>query len=454
MIKFVSAALVCMIILITSDGCKKTDDGKDDDLTTIQYQQSSAIFPNPERGFMHNMIAVSEGQSLNPSTLAMLRDEGISLIQRMYYLEKFKDIPLSALELDLISNDMQLLRDAGLKCVLRFAYTDSINGTDAPLQIVKQHLDQLKPVIEQNQDVIAFVQAGLIGAWGEWHSSSNGLATVENEKEVINKWLSVLPSGIMVQVRTPRAKRDVVGTTLPLDASLAYSDDPRARIGHHNDCFLAGGTDYGTYENVEADKKYISQEALFVPTGGETCPPEGEFPGCTTAEAEMALLRWTYLNLDWYQPVLDLWRRSGCFDNFRRNLGYRLVLMTARLQESVKSGSDLQVEIKMINRGFAPIYNFKPASLILRNTITGQDYILDMQVDLRKCKPNGILTISESLPTTGIPEGNYHLYLKASDKSESLKDRKEYCIRFANDNTWIEDQGINDLLHRVTITSN
>jgi hypothetical protein len=25
--------------------------------------------------------------------------------------------------------------------------------------------------------------------------------TVENEKEVINKWLSVLPSGIMVQVR-------------------------------------------------------------------------------------------------------------------------------------------------------------------------------------------------------------------------------------------------------------
>jgi hypothetical protein len=44
-----------------------------------------------------------------------------------------------------------------------------------------------------------------------------------------------------------RAKRDVVGTTLPLDASLAYSDDPWARIGHHNDCFLAGGTDYGTY---------------------------------------------------------------------------------------------------------------------------------------------------------------------------------------------------------------
>jgi hypothetical protein len=55
----------------------------------------------------------------------MLRDEGISLIQRMYYLEKFKDIPLSALELDLISNDMQLLRDAGLKCVLRFAYNTS-----------------------------------------------------------------------------------------------------------------------------------------------------------------------------------------------------------------------------------------------------------------------------------------------------------------------------------------
>src|SRR5690606_1968382 len=139
----------------------------------------------------------------------------------------------------------------------------------------------LKAVFENNRDIIAFVQAGFIGAWGEWHSSSNGLATVENEKLVLNKLLSVLPPDIMVQVRTPSAKQQIFNTTSPLTAGLAYSGDNRARVGHHNDCFLTGGTDYGTYNNVEAEKQYISTEALYVPTGGETCPPTGGYdPTC------------------------------------------------------------------------------------------------------------------------------------------------------------------------------
>jgi hypothetical protein len=454
MTRHFSTVLFLLAVLTLSFGCKKPDDNGGGDMTTIQYQTSLEIFPNPERGFMHLLIAQSEGQPLNPYTLASLREEGVSIIQRLYYLENFKDKPMSDLELDLICNDMQLLRDAGLKCVLRFAYTDDMAGTDAPLDIVKQHLDQLKPVFEQNEDVIAFVQAGFIGAWGEWHSSSNGLATVANEKEVINKLLSVLPAGIMVQVRTPREKQDIVGSTLPLDATLAYTSDIKARIGHHNDCFLAGGTDYGTYTNVSVDKDYISKEALYVPTGGETCPPEDVFPDCSTAKTEMALLKWTYLNLDWYQPVLDAWRNSGCFEDFERYMGYRLVLQTAKFPKSVKTGSDLTLEIKLTNKGYAPVYNEKKSSLVLVNTTTNDQYKIDLQADIRKCKPNGVQTISESLSLSGIPAGTYHLYLKTADKNDDLAGRSEYCIRFANMNLWNEETGLNDLLHQLEVTSN
>ena len=35
--------------------------------------------------------------------------------------------------------------------------------------------DRLKPFLEENKDVIQVVQAGMIGAWGEWHSSFHGL---------------------------------------------------------------------------------------------------------------------------------------------------------------------------------------------------------------------------------------------------------------------------------------
>lgn len=453
MARHFSTALYLFLVVSISFGCKKPDD-EGSGTAIIQYQPTQEIIQNPERGFMHLLIARSEGPSLNPSALALLKNEGLSIVQRLYYLEDFKDKPLSALELELISNDMQLIRDAGLKCILRFAYTDEMSGTDAPLNIVKQHLDQLKPVFEQNEDVIAFVQAGFIGAWGEWHSSSNGLATVENEKEVINKLLSVLPAGIMVQVRTPHAKQEIVGTTLPVDGTLAYTSDIRARIGHHNDCFLAGGTDYGTYNNIAADKDYISKEALYVPTGGETCPPEGVFPDCVTAKTEMALLKWTYLNLDWYQPVLDAWRNSGCFEEFQRNMGYRLVLQTAKFPKSAKTGSDLTIEIKLTNKGYAPVYNEKKSSLVLVNTVTNEQYKLDMQADIRKCKPNGVQTISESLSLTGVPAGSYHLYFKVADKNENLAGRSEYCIRFANSNLWNSEKGLNDLQHQVEVTSN
>lgn len=452
-IKYLSAFIMLCIALSSASGCKKPGSNGDANITTIQYEPSNTIFSNPERGFVHMADVKSEGENLNPLWLANLKSENVSMMNRVFYFDKFKAQPLSDKELQLIRTDLQLMRDAGIKCVLRFAYTDDMAGTDAPLTIVKQHLDQLKPIFEENQDVIAFVQAGFIGAWGEWHSSSNGLATVENERTVLYKLLSVLPAEIMVQVRTPKAKQDIVGSTAPTDASIAYTADNKARIGHHNDCFLAGGTDYGTYTNIVADKNYISQDALYVPTGGETCPPEGDFPGCSTAQTEMKLLKWTYLNLDWYQPVLAAWRTSGCFDEFRRNLGYRLALMNAKLPKQVAVGQDYNVEITLTNRGYAPLYNYKITNLVFKNKTSGNSYQVKIPVDLRICKPNGMMTITESLKLNGIPQGDYDLYLSITDRSESLKNRIEYSVRLANTATWDETTGMNNLKHQVTITA-
>ena len=411
------------------------------------------LFPNPERGFIHNLIVYSEGEGLNPLTLASLKGQNVSMVLRMYYLEKFKDTPISEAELSLIQSDMQKLRDAGVKCVLRFAYTDNMDGADAPLSIITQHLDQLKPVFEENKDVIAFFQAGFIGAWGEWHSSSNGLATVENEKAVLFKILSVLPVEIMVQVRTPGAKQQIFNSTAPVTSTMAYTSDLAARVGHHNDCFLAGGTDYGTYSNIQADKNYISSEALYVPTGGETCPPEATSPGCSTATEEMKLLKWTYLNLDWYKPVIDLWRNSGCFDEFQRSLGYRLLLVSAKLPKQGVADQDYTVDISLTNRGFAPMYNSKITSLVFKNITSGTTYPFVLPVDLRACKPYGLLEITKSVKLTGIPQGDYDLYLSITDRTDKLKNRTEYSVRLANTTTWDDTSGMNNLKHQVNISA-
>lgn len=445
--------LILCLFLIISSGCRKQKNPDDHDLTEINYVESLEIFPNPERGFIHNSIVNSEGYALDPDYLTSLRAENVTMILRFYYLEKFKDKPISDAELLLIRSDMQKLRDAGVKCVLRFAYTDDMAGTDAPFSIIEQHLDQLKPIFESDKDVIAFVQAGLIGAWGEWHDSSNGLATTVNEKKVLEKLLSVIPPGIMVQVRTPGSKQQIFSTTAPVTSSIAYTSQNLARVGHHNDCFLAGGTDYGTYSNVQADKEYISKEALYVPTGGETCPPEGSLPGCSTSQAEMKLLRWTYLNLDWYQPVINAWKSSGCFNEFQRFMGYRLVLVNAKLPKQGIKDQDFEVEISLTNKGYAPLYNYKTTSLVFMNSSSGETYPFELTTDIRKCKPNGLLTISDTILLSGIPQGDYDLYLKISDRSENLKDRMEYSVRLANTDLWNNDKGFNNLLHKVTISA-
>ncbi|HRP57374.1 DUF4832 domain-containing protein [Agriterribacter sp.] len=442
-----------IVLLCCFLGCKRTEAGDDPGGDSIKYEISNAVFPNPERGFIKTMSVYAGGASLNADQLGILRNQNISMILRVYYLDAFKDRAISNAGLSLIQEDMDKIRNAGLKVILRFAYTDDMEGTDAPYAVIEQHLDQLKPVFEHNKDVIAFMQAGFIGAWGEWHSSSNGLATIENEKKVLTKILSVLPPEIMVQVRTPAVKQQIFGNTAPVTAAIAYSSDSRARVGHHNDCFLSGGTDYGTYNNIEAEKKYISDEALFVPTGGETCPPTGGYdPTCAEGRKEMKLLKWTYLNLDWYPATINAWKASGCFDEFQTYLGYRLALTDAKFPQEAAAGSSIPVSINITNKGYAPLYNKKNAFLILKSKATGEYYEKLLAADLRACKPAGTLAVNETVSIAGIPAGDYDLSLRIADQADNLKLRKEYSVRLANANVWTDDNnGMNNLNQQLTI---
>lgn len=446
------------IILITGiciNGCKKNSGGSTPaDDNSITYDVTETIYPNPERGFIHTYPVYTGGASLNLAQLKLLRGENITLILRVFYLDGFKTQAIDAAELTLIQNDLDKIREAGLKGILRFAYTDDLTGTDASLAIVEQHLDQLKPLFETNKDVIAFVQAGFIGAWGEWHTSSNGLATTDNQRKVLNKLLSVLPTEIMVQVRTPLYKQNIFNTTLPVGNDIAYTAEARARVGHHNDCFLSGGNEYGTYQNVTEEKQYVGNEALFVPVGGETCPPTGGYsPTCTEGQKEMKALKWTYLNLDWYQPTVNAWKTSGCFDEFQRNLGYRLALASAVIPKTATVNGSLSISFTINNKGYAPMYNKKNTTLVLKNKTSGQYYTIAMAIDLRKSKPLVNLEVQETLSLAGIPAGDYDLYLRIADPANSLKDRIEYSVRLANVNTWAEDNGgMNSLLRTIKIS--
>jgi len=349
------------------------------DISQVNYvPDSTTIFPNPERGFYkHTESVLGTGNALSKSVLESYRNnESITLILHVYYLSNFKTTSLSALALQEFDADMDILRNAGLKCILRFAYTSEESGKDAALTYVEQHLEQLAPYISKHADVICFMQAGFIGPWGEWHNSSNNLTTPTARAQILSKILENLPEDRMVQVRTPGFKQTFLDTTTPLTQNEAFKSTSLARIGYHNDCFMSSTDDYGTYGDVTLEKAYMNAECLYVPSGGETCPPSGIDPAdCTKAQSEMRYLRWTYLNEGYYKGVNDQWIVQGCMDNIKREMGYRFQLISGSYPSKLSPGEAFTARIIIRNLGYAPVYNKRNVELILKNNHTNVLYL-------------------------------------------------------------------------------
>ena len=70
----------------------------------------------------------------------------------------------------------------------------------------------------------------------------------------------------------------------------------------------------------------------------------------------MATYHWSYLNQDYYEGILNLWKNK-CMDEIKRRLGYRFVLTEGKFNDNIKVGGKLQLQLKIKNEGFAAPFN-------------------------------------------------------------------------------------------------
>ncbi len=438
--------------------------------TTVTYTPSSAVISNPERGFYKHSSA--HAGTYNPLDQAQITDfrlnNNITLLYRNFRLNDYINSPIAPEYLTNIENDFTKIRNAGLKCIIRFTYSDddNLDVLDATKTTILSHILQLKPLLMANSDIIAVMQAGFIGAWGEWYSTSQAdfggygynhtdltNINITNRKDIVTALLNALPTDRMIQVRYPAFKQEAYSTS-PLSSSQAFTQTEMARIGHHNDCFLATDTDYGTYENTAIEYPYLAQETKFVPMGGETCRLNSPRSDCSTALLEMAKFHWSFLNLDYYPDVIDGFQTNNCFPDIQKDLGYRFVLTTATFPQSIALGTTLPVTLKIKNQGFAAPFNKRNAYIILKNTTTNQIYPLRMASDPRTWLGPNEITITENLVLpVNLTVGNYKLYLSLPDIAPSLAARPEYAIRFANDAVWESYTGYNNLNYTLNVTN-
>ena len=308
--------------------------------STVNYQPSTEVISNPERGFFKFTETHSNAYTaLNTTTLTNYRiNQKISLIYRVFYLENFINSPISSAYLAQMQLDFDKVRAAGLKCIIRFAYSDNEDAMqrDASKAMMLTHIQQIAPLLQANEDVISVMQAGFIGLWGEWYYTSQAEfggwgynqtdltpANNNHRKDILNAILNALPASRMVQIRYPAFKQQMYSNTA-LSSTQGFSKTQVARIGHHNDCFLASATDYGTYENPTTQYPYLEQETKFVPMGGETCAVNLPRSGCATAVAELAKFHWSFMNIDYFPGVINGFESNNYFTDMEKKLGYRL----------------------------------------------------------------------------------------------------------------------------------
>lgn len=442
-------------------------------VSTVAYQASDAVVPNPERGFYHaadtHYYAADESGyvPLDVDVLRGYRAQGITLVYRGFYLERFVDgTPLTPEYLALVQADFDTARAAGVSLVPRFAYKEGGDFPydppygDAPVDVALADIHQLGPLLRENSDVITTLQAGFIGLWGEWYYSDYfsadpadpGTLTAAdwaNRRKVVAALLRELPKDRTIQVRTPAIKQNVLGvptgTKGALTAEEGYSESDKARIGHHNDCLLASPDDFGTFlsDPLSLDQDYLAQDSAYVPVGGETCavnPPRSELASAT---AEFAKYHYSFLNTDYNQDVLGSWGADGV-EQVAKHLGYRFVLVQSRVRSTGKFPG---VSVTMRNDGWSAPFNPRPARLVLSGQ--GGTWAVDPGVDTRALRPGATGTMAVGV--CGVPKGTYSLHLEMPSADASVAGNPDYSIQTANTGTWEEKTGRNDLGQTLTV---
>ena len=460
------------------------------------YTVSSADITNPERGFYEPTYAYIGAQSpstpytrlslnLNLAQFGGIASRKISVVQRLISLKNYTQVDLlPAAFLQNIGNDFADARALNVKLYLRFAYDFEGTIPTVPIARMVSHIDQLGPLLTENSELITHIDAGMLGAYGEWYAGfPEPPETQDLRTAVVNAWLAALPADRTIDVRTPRYKRAMFGNAA---LSSGFDGTPAARVGHHNDCFLKSVADSGTFAEQDfalrtEEKAYLAAENKFLPQSGETCGLFEVFPweicgpgenctnltSCPNAAISMQTQRWSLLNTRYFDPLVlppnGLWHQgSNCYADFKKQLGYRIELIRSNIPTTAQVGiCGWNASVTLRNRGFAAPFNPRGLKLVLAPA-SGAAIMVDLlqqnslTQDPRRWLPvadNAEITVSLGTQLPTVPPGAYALHLFLPDGHPDLAAIPQYAIQAANVGLWDAARGWNSLNRTVQVSA-
>lgn len=423
-------------------------------LNHISFTECDDIFPNPERGFYFTQSFKSASASLlTASKIEQNRLQNRTICYLGFYPKKYMDGHIADDFIQMVRNNMQVLRENGAKCIMRFAYSDSENEKpwDPTPEVVQMHIADIKPVLQEYSDVIMCLQAGFVGVWGEWYYTENFEFTPSTpedhvlRKQVTDAMLEALPTDRSIGLRTPMFKRNMYASSYrdTLTLATAYNGSDKARVSGFNDCFGASANDLGTFDN-DASREYWKRDTRYTLMGGETCGVSS-YCECAVTLKDCEDYHWTYLNIEYNRQVHNVWKDGGCWDEIERRLGYRLSFADV-YHSTPAAGEDMTVALQIKNSGFAAPMNGRAVELVLVDG-NGKKTVYELNdVDPRYWFAGRTVNIEKTISIPADASGKCTLYLNLPDPKPTLHDNPRFSIRLANDGIWNDELGYNTIM--------
>ena len=439
---------------------------------TIYFTESEEQIANPERGFYvqkyYTTANIDEVASVDAIKGSRERQH-ITLYLHSYYMAdsvtgsaNYMESDIAQEFLDRLDQNMDIVREAGAKVILRFSYAYHHNNKkkpwDASAEWAMRHMDQLSPYLMKHADVIFCIQAGFIGSWGEWYYTTNYPYNPATDEGYEPRWpvaehlMQVTPQDRQICFRQPQFKMRYLRShgmeVAPLTESEAFKPTIKARWAGHNDCFVSSAEDVGTYHNDE-EREFWAKDTRYTLMGGETCK-ECEYSAGDNAIKEMEKYHWTYICNSYHPDILSSWVSSGHYETIKRRLGYRFVLDKASMTQQPKAGAEFTADLTLHNCGFAAPANKRDVELIFVSVADpSKKYVYPQTADPRFWMAGEKRIVNLACTLDANMKGEYKVYLNLPDPYESLHNDPRYSIRLANENMWEEATGYNYL---TTIT--
>ena len=414
--------------------------GKKWSFQKAEFEESTIELQNPARGWFKIFPFMAEEEP-DFDKLCWCDEDTNSLALVIINIGEYRDERIPEEALANIRRILDFFAEKKYDVILRVTYDHLGNALEREpffFSQVKEHLEQLVPIICEYKDTIFVYQGMLIGNWGEMHTSK--FVSPQKLKELWHLLESNAGNDVFFAVRKPSVWRVLHPQSC---------DSPRLlydKMGLFDDAIFGSMTHLGTFGSTprecsgwealwsrESELQFENELCLKVPNGGEALSGENFLRESSIPQILDTLRRMhvTYLNEAYDKVILDSWKQWNCaqggiwqnksmYEYIGAHLGYRFVVRDISFSISEMKCDRMHLCISIENVGFA---NFYQDAEVYLHWIDAENRMYQnlIETDMRDWNSGTISCIE-----TDINVGKYFLYLSAIRKKDNR------IIYFAN----------------------